>query len=78
MRYLFLLFMLFTFQLNAQVVADDFEGFGTIYSWYGDDCIVDANFLNPYQQGINVSNTVLEYHDIGGQYANVQFDIDTT
>ena len=77
MRYLYPLCILFVLQLNAQIVEDDFEGSGTISSWYGDNCNMDTNFLNPYQQGINVSNTVLEYHDIGGQYANVQFDVDT-
>jgi len=64
--------------MNAQFVEDDFEGSGTISSWFGDNCNMNTNFSNPYQQGINVSNTVLEYHDLGGQYANVQFDIDTT
>ncbi|MFT4612062.1 MAG: beta-glucanase (GH16 family) [Glaciecola sp.] len=77
MRYLYLLCTLFAFQLNAQIVEDDFEGSGTISSWYGDDCNMDAIFSNPNQQGINLSGTVLEYHDIGGQYANVQFDVNT-
>jgi beta-glucanase (GH16 family) len=30
---------------------------------------------NPFQEGINTSLTVLEYHDTGGQYANVRFDV---
>ena len=55
-------------------VEDDFEGNGTIVSWYGDDCGMDNAFLNPFKEGINNSNTVLEYSDIGGQYANVGFN----
>ena len=77
MRYFYLLFIVFTIQVNAQVVEDDFEGSGTISSWYGDNCNINVNFSNLYQQGINMSSTVLEYHDIGGQYANVQFDVNT-
>ena len=77
MRYLYLLVILFTLNLNAQVVEDDFEGSGTISSWYGDNCNMNTNYSNPFQQGINTSNTVLEYHDVGGQYANVQFDTTT-
>lgn len=65
----------FSMLLKAQTVEDDFEGGGTITSWYGDNCNVNINYTNPYQQGINTSNTVLEYHDVGGQFANVQFDI---
>ena len=55
-------------------VEDDFEGNGTIVTWYGDDCGMDNAFLNPFKEGINNSNTVLEYSDIGGQYANVGFN----
>ncbi|EDP69845.1 beta-glucanase precursor [Flavobacteriales bacterium ALC-1] len=60
--------------LNAQVVEDDFEGNGTITTWYGDDCGIDTDYPNPNQQDINLSNTVLQYNDSGGQYANIQFD----
>ncbi len=78
MRYLYFTFILF-FSLSSiclgQTVEDDFEGSGTISSWYGDDCGINTNFTNIYQQGINTSNTVLEYHDTGGQYANVGFDV---
>ena len=56
-------------------VEDDFEGNGTIVTWYGDDCGMDNAFLNPFKEGINNSNTVLEYSDIGGQYANVGFNV---
>ena len=59
---------------QEQSVEDDFEGNGTIVTWYGDDCGMDNSFLNPFKEGINNSNTVLEYSDIGGQYANVGFN----
>jgi beta-glucanase (GH16 family) len=77
MRYYYLLIILFTIHSNAQIVEDDFEGSGTISFWYGDNCNMNTNYSNPYQQGINTSSTVLEYHDVGGQYANVQFDVNT-
>lgn len=60
---------------KAQFLTDDFEGNGNIGSWVGDDCAVNAAFANPQVQGINTSATVLRYHDTGGQYANVRFDI---
>ncbi len=59
----------------AQTVNDDFEGSGTISTWFGDDCGMDASFANPYQQGINTSAKVLKYQDTGGAFANVRFDI---
>lgn len=61
----------------AQTVSDDFEGNGTINTWYGDDCGLNTNLANPHVQGINTSATVLEYHDQDGQYANVRFDVPT-
>ena len=64
-----------TFTLKAQTVQDDFEGNGTITSWYGDACNINTSFTNPVQQGINTSATVLRYDDSGGQYANVRFDV---
>jgi beta-glucanase (GH16 family) len=60
---------------NQQAVQDDFEGNGTIAAWAGDDCNLNTSLANPYSQGINTSNTVLEYHDVGGLYANVRFDV---
>jgi beta-glucanase (GH16 family) len=60
---------------QAQFITDDFEGNGNISSWAGDDCALNTAFANPHQQGINTSATVLRYHDMGGQYANVRFDI---
>jgi beta-glucanase (GH16 family) len=79
MRHLYLLLLIsFSFfNSNAQTVQDDFEGSGTITSWSGDDCGMNNNFPNPYKQGINTSNTVLKYDDIGGTYANVRFDVPT-
>ena len=61
--------------LSAQVVEDNFEGGSNITSWFGDACGMDNNFANPFQQGINTSNTVLEYNDTGGLFANVRFDV---
>lgn len=62
-------------QAQNQSVQDDFEGNGTITSWFGDDCNINTSLANPFSQGINTSATVLEYHDVGGQYANVRFDV---
>lgn len=69
-----LLSILFS-SLSAQSVQDDFEGNGTINSWFADDCNMNLTFSNPYVQGINSSSTVLRYQDYGGQYANVRFDV---
>jgi hypothetical protein len=77
--YLTLLFVAFSAaSLFAQplFLFDDFEGNGTITSWAGDDCGINTQFSNPHPQGMNPSATVLEYHDTGGQYANIRFDID--
>ncbi|MGB2128861.1 MAG: family 16 glycosylhydrolase [Flavicella sp.] len=58
----------------ATNVYDDFEGNGTINSWAEDASIMDISFVNPYKEGINTSDRVLKYEDIGGQYANIRFD----
>ena len=60
---------------QIQSVEDDFEGNGTIASWYADDCGMDLMFGNPFVQGINTSASVMHYNDYGGQYANVAFDV---
>ena len=60
---------------TAPFVKDDFEGNGTITSWAGDDCGMDNDFVNPFKDALNDSDTVLEYNDTGGTYANVRFDI---
>lgn len=64
----------FSFNLNAQSIHDDFEGSGTITTWASDACNINTSLANPQQTGINTSATVLEYHDVGGQYANIRFD----
>ncbi|MBU3010760.1 family 16 glycosylhydrolase [Polaribacter vadi] len=61
--------------LAQQKVEDDFEGNGTISSWFGDDCVIDNSSLNPFKTDSNTSDTVLKYTDNGGQYANVRFDV---
>ncbi len=57
-------------------ILDDFEGNTTINTWFGDNCEIDLDFDNPYKAGINTSERVMEYHDVGGQYANVRFQVD--
>jgi len=60
--------------LTAQTWQDNFEGTGTITTWFGDDCGLLTNFTNPFQTSSNSSATVLRYADTGGQYANIRFD----
>ena len=60
---------------TAPIVKDDFEGNGTITTWAGDDCGMNASFANPFIDALNGSATVLEYNDTGGQYANIRFDV---
>ncbi|MFN0202004.1 MAG: family 16 glycosylhydrolase [Bacteroidia bacterium] len=78
-NYLGLIVLLFCLPLTnkSQVVNDDFEGNGTITNWYGDACVINTAFANPYQQGINLSAKVLKYTDNGGLYANTRFQINT-
>jgi len=73
----FIVGIFFVVHLEAQStqVRDDFEGGGTIATWIGDDCAINSNFSNPFSQAINTSATVLEYNDVGGQYANVRFEL---
>lgn len=78
MKYIILcisLFLFCCFDAQSQQLFDDFEGNGTISSYFGDDCGANASFDNPHPTGINTSSKVLDYHDTGGQYANVRFDI---
>jgi Glycosyl hydrolases family 16 len=79
MRYFTIFTFLFClpFASTAQVVQDDFEGNGTITTWFGDACAINTQFTNPYQQGINTSAKVLRYTDNGGLYANARFQIST-
>lgn len=60
---------------QTQTVQDDFEGNGTITNWSGDDCGINIRLANPHQLGINTSDTVMEYNDNGGLYANVRFQL---
>ncbi len=60
---------------QTQPLQDDFEGNGTITNWSGDDCGVNTRLENPHKQGINLSDTVLEYDDNGGLYANIRFQL---
>ena len=71
-----LLLLLFCVSLfsQTQISQDNFEGISSIPSWFGDDCIIDTNFNNPFPNGSNPSTKVLRYSDVGGLYANVGFD----
>ncbi|MCU0442996.1 MAG: family 16 glycosylhydrolase [Bacteroidia bacterium] len=69
------LFTLACFASQAQTIKDDFEGNGNISNWVGDDCLVKTDLLNPFKTETNNSNTVLEYQDKGGLYANIRFDL---
>jgi hypothetical protein len=77
MRHYIILILSFSstlFYSQTQIAQDNFEGNSTITSWYGDNCGMDINFTNPYPNGLNTSAKVLKYSDIGGLYANVQFN----
>jgi beta-glucanase (GH16 family) len=79
MKYLFvILFSSITLFANGQTVEDDFEGNGTISNWATDDSEMNTSYTNPYNESINTSNTVLEYKDNGGQYANIFFAVSNT
>jgi beta-glucanase (GH16 family) len=75
--FLILLLSLSSLSSLAQplLVTDDFEGNGTIDTWAGDNCEINTLLPNPFPEAQNTSPTVLEYHDVGGQYANVRFDV---
>ncbi len=60
---------------QSTTVQDDFEGNGTINTWAEDNCLLNIARSNPFPKDINTSPTVLEYHDVGGQWANIRFDI---
>jgi len=61
---------------TGPIPQDDFEGNGNISSWYGDSAGLNTAFANPFNNTDNSSNTVLEYNDTGGQYANIGFNTD--
>ena len=77
--FILVIVLLFGFTVNVvaqtQMVKDDFEGNGTITSWFGDNCGLTTGLANPFPQGINTSQKVLKYDDSGGQYANVAFNV---
>lgn len=76
MRNFTLLILLVSITTFSQTkIEDDFEGNGTITTWFNDASKMDTSFPNPVKQGINTSNTVLKYIDDGGDYANVRFDV---
>lgn len=75
LRILFFTFLFTLYNQAQEKVEDDFEGNGTITSWTADATSINTSFANPFKEGINTSNTVLEYKDLGGQYANVRFDV---
>ena len=68
--------ILFSFLISAQtqLAQDNFEGNNTITTWFGNDCGMDVNFLNPFIGEINNFSKVLIYNDTRGQYANVRFN----
>ncbi|MFT5914344.1 MAG: beta-glucanase (GH16 family), partial [Bacteroidia bacterium] len=79
MKHALLITVLFTCSISfvsaQSTVEDDFEGNGTITSWFGDNCGMNTDLSNPFKQGINTSSKVLQYHDTGGQYANIRFGV---
>ena len=63
------------FEYVSPVAHDDFEGNGNITTWFadgGNKTIID----NPFSGTINTSAKVLKYEDYGGQYTNINFDLD--
>ena len=74
-HFLCLIALLLFVPSSAQMVFDDFEGSGTINTWFADDCSLNSSFANPYANGPNTSATVLQYNDAGGTWANVRFDV---
>lgn len=76
--FLVFILLLLTAPAEAQVFKDNFEGDGTISAWVGDDCGVATDFANPFPEGENTTERVLQYSDVGGQYANIRFDIANT
>tara|TARA_R110001632_G_scaffold19898_7_gene59844 strand:- start:1403 stop:3553 length:2151 start_codon:yes stop_codon:yes gene_type:complete len=58
---------------SPPLLSDDFEGNGNIPAWIGDSAGADDAFANPFNNADNFSETVLEYVDTGGSFANVNF-----
>jgi beta-glucanase (GH16 family) len=62
-------------QAQTTFFQDDFEGGPSIATWFGDACGLNTAALNPSPSANNPSSTCLGYFDVGGQYANVRFDL---
>ena len=74
---IFAILFLIPYFYSAQTIEDNFEGNGTI-SWQLDPTqiiMIDVDYSNPFQNGINNSSTVLKYEDDGSApYANIRFN----
>jgi hypothetical protein len=62
---------------SPPILFDDFEGNTNITNWTGDAAGADIAFANPFNNADNLSETVLEYTDTGGTFANIQFTADS-
>jgi beta-glucanase (GH16 family) len=60
--------------LAQTTLTEDFEDQTFAMVWEGDNCIIDANFANPFQLSANLSEQVMRYHDQGAEYANVRYN----
>ena len=76
MKNIFSVLIVFTgISLFAQTdINEDFESNNSEYNWFADDAQIDTHFSNPQQNASNNSNYVLQYEDVGGNFANVGFD----
>jgi beta-glucanase (GH16 family) len=71
----FILIFLYS-SMSAQTIelTDNFEPTSEGLEWFGDIANVDDEFSNPFPEGINTSETVLEYIDYGAYYSFFRFD----
>lgn len=63
-----------SFCIAQATVFDDFEGNGTV-TWQAGQCNITVNAPNPFLGTGNTSAAVMLYYDVGGQFANVYFDV---
>lgn len=68
-------FTLLTIAAEAQLLQDNFEGNSTIQSWSAGECFVVEPHPNPVASTTNTSAHVLRYHDTGGTFARLYFDV---
>ncbi len=68
-------FLLLVMMAEGQLLQDDFEGNSTVQSWSAGDCFMVVPHPNPVPSSINTSANVLRYHDTGGTFARVYFDV---